>query len=510
MKTARLFITGILLTVFAGLTGCSKKEVAAVPGAEPVHVINVVTIVQINKEMAEVEAAINAIIEPLINTRVTYTGIDFGSYNNQVTMMMAAQEKMDLVLTRPVGATHFNIMAAQNQLMDITDLLNEYAPEMVREMNNVLPGIFEGTTINKRIMGVSGFYNKVLSDYIIMRKDILEKHGIEVSGIKTLDDYEPVLEKIRRLEPTMAPVVQANNDGVILSMESGNFYDVFSDPVEFDLLGDTQNRLGVVFMRNPDEVVNFYKTEDYLKNLQRVHRWYNNGWIYKDAAISTSDRAEDLVKGNKGFSWITASELGVEAAKTGMTGYPITAIKMTSGLITTSSLRKVARIVPSFSKEGPAAIKFLNLMNTREDLSNLMAWGIEGRDWEVKSDGTAGFPAGINVSNVLFHNVDYFAGNQFLTRVWEGNDPRLRELAKAENQSAPKSPLLGFSFDPVPIQNEISAITNIIAQYRPALESGSVDPAVELPKFIKAMDAAGAEKVINEMQRQLNAWKAAN
>jgi putative aldouronate transport system substrate-binding protein len=68
---------------------------------------------------------------------------------------------------------------------------------------------------------------------------------------------------------------------------------------------------------------------------------------------------------------------------------------------------------------------------------------------------------------------------------------------------------LGFAFDPTPIQNEISAITNIITQYRPTLESGTVDPSSELPKFLKAMDDAGAEKVIIEIQRQLDAWKAA-
>jgi putative aldouronate transport system substrate-binding protein len=399
-------------------------------------------------------------------------------------------------------------MAAQNQLMDLTGLLNQYGQDMLKEMNGILPGILDGTTVNRQIVGVSGLYNKALNDYILMRSDILEKHNIDASNIKSLDDFEAILAKIKAAEPAMSPIVNANTEGVIISRESGVFYEVFSNPVYYDMLGDSGNRLAAVFISNPDRVVNLYKSADYLKSIQRVRKWYQNGWVYRDAPIST-DAAEDLVRANKGFSWITASEIGVEISKSSVTGYPITAIKVSSGPIATSNLNKFVWGVPSFSKEGAAAVKFLNLMYTRADISNLLAWGIEGRDYEIKPNGTAGYPAGINPSNVAFHTVDFANGNQFLTRVWEGNDPNLRELAKKENQEAVKSPLLGFAFDPTPIQNEISMITNVIAQYRPSLESGAVDPATELPKFLKAMDDSGAEKVIAEVQRQLNAWKAA-
>jgi putative aldouronate transport system substrate-binding protein len=502
MKKILIFMGTVFMAAFI-LLGCAKENTAT----ETPRLINMITVSTHYNGIPDIELKVNAIIEPLINVRVKYTGFDFGSYYNQLAMMMASQEKMDLVATLPMsGSGHFNTMAAQNQLMDITDLLNEYGQDMVREMNDVLPGMLEGTTVNKRIMGVTGFYNKVLNDYIFMRNDILEKHNIDVSGVKSLDDFEAILEKVRILEPTLAPIAQANADGVVLSMESGVFYDIFSKPKFFDTLGDSGTRLGVVFMDTPDKVVNMYKSEEYYNNLQRIRRWYQSGWVYKDAMISTAN-AEELARTGKVFSWITASEIGAEIAKTAGTGYPIKAIKMTSGPITTSSLRKFAWIIPSFSKEGISTVKFLNLMYTRADISNLLALGIEGRDYEIKPDGTAGYPAGINASNVAYHGVDFLAGNQFITRVWEGNDPNLRELAKRENQEAVKSPILGFAFDPTPIQNEISAITNIIAQYRPSLESGATDPVVELPKFLKALDDAGAEKVILEMQKQLDAWK---
>jgi putative aldouronate transport system substrate-binding protein len=86
----------------------------------------------------------------------------------------------------------------------------------------------------------------------------------------------------------------------------------------------------------------------------------------------------------------------------------------------------------------------------------------------------------------------------------------IREQAKMLNRSAVTSEILGFSFNSNPVMNEISSISNVISQYRKSLDTGTVDPERELPNFIRALDAAGADRVIAEMQKQLDAWKASN
>ena len=40
---------------------------------------------------------------------------------------------------------------------------------------------------------------------------------------------------------------------------------------------------------------------------------------------------------------------------------------------------------------------------------------------------------------------------------------------------------------------EITALTNVINEYRPGLESGSSDPETDLPKFLDALNGAGAD-----------------
>jgi putative aldouronate transport system substrate-binding protein len=289
-------------------------------------------------------------------------------------------------------------------------------------------------------------------------------------------------------------------------MADGGF-DKIGEPSPIDNLGDA-SRVGAVFLSDPRRVVNLYKTPQYKAKLERARRWFQAGYVYKDSAINT-EMIEELIKNNKVVSYITGGELGTESAKTALTGHPIKALLIEPGTITTNAMRRFVWGVPSYSKNAEAALKFLNLMFIDADITNLLIWGIEGRDYTARPDGTIGYPPGVTASTVPYHSSDFIWGNQYIAKVWEGNPPNLRELSLKENKEAKPSILMGFSYDPTPVQNEISAITNVIAQYRPALECGSVDPATELPKFQKALDDAGADRVIAEIQKQLDAWWAA-
>ena len=84
------------------------------------------------KGVAEVEAAINEITEKEIHTHVNIEMIESGSYDQQIGLMMASGEKLDLMLTFPVGASSYSNMVNQNQFMDISALLKEYAPKRLK------------------------------------------------------------------------------------------------------------------------------------------------------------------------------------------------------------------------------------------------------------------------------------------------------------------------------------------------------------------------------------------
>ena len=76
------------------------------------------------------------------------------------------------------------------------------------------------------------------------------------------------------------------------------------------------------------------------------------------------------------------------------------------------------------------------------------------------------------------------------------------------NATAVNSPALGFRFDPDPVSDIVSAVSNVRSKYYKALIVGAVDPAEYIPKYLEELDAAGNQELIAEIQRQLDEWLA--
>ena len=58
------------------------------------------------------------------------------------------------------------------------------------------------------------------------------------------------------------------------------------------------------------------------------------------------------------------------------------------------------------------------------------------------------------------------------------------------------------------METQVAALTNVISEYAPSLETGSVDPAEYIPKFLDALNANGVDALLTEVETQLNAYNA--
>ncbi|MNJ49278.1 hypothetical protein D3C77_444970 [compost metagenome] len=79
-----------------------------------------------------------------------------------------------------------------------------------------------------------------------------------------------------------------------------------------------------------------------------------------------------------------------------------------------------------------------------------------------------------------------------------------------ENKETKMSPFFGFIFDPSEVKTQMSAVTNVVNQYLPGLVCGVLDPETTIPKFVKALNDAGAEVIIKSKQEQLDRWITAH
>ncbi|MBR2122261.1 MAG: ABC transporter substrate-binding protein [Lachnospiraceae bacterium] len=454
----------------------------------------------------DVEAAINEITEEEIHTHVTIDVFEIGVYDQQVGLMLASNTPVDLMVTLPGGPAGFSSMRSQGQLKDITDLLDEYGQGILETTGDLI----KATSLNGRIYAVPTYRNVASSFYLVMRTDVLEDLGLleKAQNMTSFSEYEEIMEAVQNSDKWSHLAPLGSGSASLMVREGGACIgvDKFSDVGVFDYLGDNTRVVCTNPLAGDDKVMLSYDTDEYRDMIELGRRWWNKGLIYKDALISQFNGAAEMIKSDIAFSFLTDAEYGVESAYEVQCGMPMTCVKVYDYPITTASLVKFTWGVSSSAQEPEAAVAFMNMMYTDSRIANLLAWGIEGVDYEV-TDGVAHFIEGND--NPAYHVSDYLFGNQFLVLPWDGNDADLRQVTEDLMKARPVSPYLGFMCDTSDISNEITAISSVIGEYRNRVELGVEDEEV-CQEFVEKLRTAGADKIVATYQEQLDAWIAEN
>ncbi|MGG4205617.1 ABC transporter substrate-binding protein [Paenibacillus jamilae] len=495
-----LAIIALLLSACSGENGGSSGNNSGESGSQgnsvkPDEIVYTFPVYgNIPKDMQLIEDQVNKISVKEINVKVKLLPISGGNWGQQTNLMISGGEKIDVM---PAMDT-FNSMVAQKTLLDITDLIEKHGQGIKSAIGE---NFLKGTTVNGKVYGVTVGNGKAAVPNIAMRKDILDKYGLSIDSVNNLEDITKIYDVVFKNEPQMAMLVPSGTGNVTTVPTSLLLQS------KYDNLGDG---LGVLIGNENHKVVNLYGTEEYTSLLKTMRDWYQKGYVLKDAA-TTTETAVNLLKAGKGFSEIVNGEVGLDSQLTRNTGHPFVTKKLQGALITSGIIQNLTWVIPVTSKNPEAAMKFLNLTYTNADVINLLDWGIEGKHYEKKQDGTIGYPSGVDASNTGYSfGQDWLMGNQLIANEWEGNDPNNHKIVGENNKNEQISIALGFSYDSSKVKTEIANVNNVIGQYRPGLDTGSMEPEKYLQVFNAKLKAAGLDRIIAEKQKQLDAWFAAN
>ncbi|MCI8387399.1 MAG: hypothetical protein HFE63_02895 [Clostridiales bacterium] len=97
--------------------------------------------------------------------------------------------------------------------------------------------------------------------------------------------------------------------------------------------------------------------------------------------------------------------------------------------------------VSTYTKSLSRSMEIITYLNTRSDLRNLFAYGIEDIHYELDKEGVVH-----KLSNDYNMKLEY-TGNEFIAYPPEGSDPDIWENAKAQNLDMELSPYYGFVLD---------------------------------------------------------------
>ena len=279
---------------------------------------------------------------------------------------------------------------------------------------------------------------------------------------------------------------------------------------DFDSLGDN---FGVLMNYGQDsEIRDLFASDEFRIECEKHREWFKKGWIASDI-LTTSDTAAEQIKAGKLLGFYGTVGPGTAQDKTNQCGRDMTVIPLNTVFSYTTKVNTFGWGLLNNSKNPEAAMQVLDMMYSDPTFLNMLDWGLEGVHYKLKegSDRIITFADGVDASTSgYFHNWSFAFGDQLSAYFWDGTEEDFPEQVRAMNESAMLSKAMGFAYDVTPVKTEYTAVTNVCDQYLNALAYGCIDIDDNLPKFLKELESAGLQKIIDEKAAQFADWKKEN
>lgn len=495
-KWKRLIGTVLAAAVFIGtLAGCSggsdvvkEEDPNTVP--EDSYEINWYFQGEPQADTAAVESKINEYLKDKINVTVKLNRLPSSQYSKKMTAMIAAGEYYDIAFTAD-WMLSYATTASNGAFFALDEYIDTYMPK-TKEL--VGEDIFNNTRVNGKIYGVPNMKEMATQIGFCYRKDIADKYNLDMSQVKTLEDMEEILKFIQSKEPDMEyPIDWVSNDRKPNSLE--RFVTVAAS-CGFEWIDKENDEYS-------DTITHTAFSKGVEESYYTARRFYEEGLVKKD--VLTAQDFDQRLKSGKVFAYLEPLKPGKAQEVSRNMSFPLEQIAITPARMDITAGTGSMSSISATSKNPIRVMRFLELVNTDPYLNNLIVYGIEGKHYtklddqyiRVNEDG------GYTLSDS-----PWMMGNVFLNYLTEGEDPNKVENLKAFNDEAKKHRFYGFVFDPAPVQQQIAAVTAVDKEYGPQVSCGALPVEPTLTEYREKLKQAGVQDVIDEMQRQYDAFRA--
>lgn len=401
----------------------------------------------------------------------------WGDWEKKMNTIINSGEKFDIMYMNNNFYSRFIKMGAY---ADITDSVQSVTPDLYKFVPETL---WKGVQNGGRIYGVPTYKDSSIAQFWCLDNKYVEKYAIDVNGLKTMKDLDA---------PFRAMKAGEGKGFYPLQMAQGSPFNGFFN--DYDGLTAGIQPIGVRYDDATRKVVNTLEQPEIVENLKLLHAWYKDGIINPDANVLT-----EMPKGlafQSGQGWPGARE--VWQTLNGVEKYDM--VKTYGPVYSTESIQGSINTISSASPNKDACLKVLEFANTDHKFRDMLAYGVEGKNFEYVSENVV---KQLNDSWVQ-GLAKYTQATFFNMSTTDDSDPNQWADVKKQNETAIASTCLGFALDVTNIQNEVSNCRTVWDKYKNDVMVGAVDPETTLPTVIKELKTAGIDTIITEAQKQVD------
>lgn len=481
-------------TMLMGISGCGSKENGNSKEDIPTVTWNLPANMSTTDENVwhEIEEKASEITREKVGANLKLNLIDNSVYDEKMRLALTGGEAVDLVFTSS-WMNKLDENVERGAYLPLNDLLDKYGSAIKAKLDERawLPATYNGD-----IMAVpsQGAYVTVRS--FVFKKDLVEKYNFDYKSVKSIEDLEPYFEILKKNEPDVIPLLASPSAGT----PGGENFDLTN------LAG------GVCWNEKNHALTVKYEDEDYLKVARTVHDYYKKGYVAADAAIKTDFTSE--AKSGK-YAVMQNSGMYTEdgSKSSNAYGFPCVESPLPTAKIFTNTFIGITTGIGHTSKHPEKAMQVLNLVWEDPNLSNLLAYGLEGKNYEIVDNSNKDMPEihvfdGDKQSWGIYHN---YLGPLFDQWGSEWNSRESLDLMQENNKNGELSDLYGFRLNRKPIKTQLVQIESIVSEVTSIINTGSMNDFDQyISETNKRLKDAGIDNVKAEIQKQIDEWKSSN
>lgn len=444
----------------------------------------------------QVFAEFNKILKAKINATVDFKPLSYGEYDQKMKVIIASREPYDLSFTSN-WLNNYTQNVAKGAYLPLDDLLAKYAPKAFASVPSTF---WEATKVGGKIYGFINQQISARTPDVDVPKALADKYNLDLKALSgnlgpdNLKALEPFLEAVKKEEPQKAVFITSLTE--------------YNEAMGFEAIAGF-NVPGVVSYDDASlKVVNQFETSAVKTFAALMRDWNAKGYLNTAERISKKSDSEiydaDKLWERRAITIGGAYKPGVDVIYSAAAKQTIINIPAGTAHLTTGGIIATMHAISRTSKNPERAMMLLELLNTDKELYNLLNFGIKDKHYKLDADG---FKSQADGYLGYSPGVDWMFATNYLAYVDKGMPATVWEDTKKINHDAVPSKLLGFTFDAEPVKGEIAKTSAVYGEYVRSIDLGVATEA-KYNEFVAKLKDAGSDKIIAEMQKQIDAWVA--
>ncbi len=457
------------------------------------------------------------------NTTVEITVIPTSEYAEEYNQMLASGEAVDLtwIASWVTGSTE---LIRDENLMPLDDLLDQYGQGIRETLGDEVIDMHRYSEDGKLyyLIAWQGLYSNV-------RAFKVPTELAELAGDTWLEDTQAVVDKwwnhyestddLQAVFDQLDIYLSALKDnGKLYGGIAQNVLGAWLYPQRFSSENSLQAyNVGVQHMDDTFTVIDAIQSDYFRVYAKNMADFYKKGYIRSDIASLETGALSFVTNGEYTPNTLvmdTHNALTDDTAEiySAQAGTDISLIQIEEkGYLSRGDATATA--IPYCADEPERAMMVLNALYTEPELYQLLIYGIEGTHYTDNGDGTITTPYGNQGQSDSDYGLwKWTIGTCKNSLVTQADTPGYYEELEEKEKDALVSSFVNFTWDDSAVADVVASLQAIDGEYKDMIDQGYTGDNWEatLDQWIAERKAAGVDRVIEDMQAQIDAYVEEN